>query len=577
MSTDKLGLALSGGGLRASFFHLGVLAQLAECGLLPRIETISAVSGGAIIAALYYVHLKRLLESKKDTEITDADYVDLVHTLNEQFRAATRKNIRLLALADLRANWRLYRRDYTLSDRIAEVYDQLLYRPALGRETPVTMRELRIFPPGQPDFHPYRDNDGRRHKVPVLILNATSLNTGRDWQFTARTMGEPVSYQNGRACFDEIDSVPVRLRRPFDYFQAADPRLRDFPLAKAVAASAAVPGVFPPVVIEGLYRDGEDPICVSLVDGGVHDNQGIDALLAEACTRFIVSDASGQLDFEPCPEPGRLGVLARSGSVLQDQVRYESLHRLIEVHGRDRVAFLHLRKGLGKREIAWINWNGKPYPKRASPPTTEAFGVAPEVQARLAEIRTDLDAFHDTEAFALMCDGYQIAHAEIAHRFGQNGSQPGAWPFLQIQPGLRAPSPRLLKLLRIGRHNVGKILLLDKRLLVPALGAPALTLAWAWISLRDWIAAASIPVSAIAGIAGLVILDWLGRRLGDAKAPEIAAFVRRFKRLARTPLNGYQNIRRFLLRAALPLAGAILVKGYLRWLNPLYLRCGRLR
>ena len=86
---------------------------------------------------------------------------------------------------------------------------------------------------------------------------------------------------------------------------------------------AAVPGFFPPIVIEGLYRDGEDPICVTLVDGGVHDNQGIDALLAERCTRSIVSDASGQMDFDACPEPGRLSVLARSGSVLQDQVRYD--------------------------------------------------------------------------------------------------------------------------------------------------------------------------------------------------------------------------------------------------------------
>jgi predicted acylesterase/phospholipase RssA len=33
-STDKLGLALSGGGFRASLFHIGVLARMAELDLL---------------------------------------------------------------------------------------------------------------------------------------------------------------------------------------------------------------------------------------------------------------------------------------------------------------------------------------------------------------------------------------------------------------------------------------------------------------------------------------------------------------------------------------------------------------
>lgn len=49
----RLGLALSGGGFRASFFHIGVLARLAELDLLRPIEVISTVSGGSIIGALY--------------------------------------------------------------------------------------------------------------------------------------------------------------------------------------------------------------------------------------------------------------------------------------------------------------------------------------------------------------------------------------------------------------------------------------------------------------------------------------------------------------------------------------------
>src|ERR1044071_9116910 len=84
----KLGLALSGGGHRAAFFHIGVLAKLAELGLLRPVQVISTVSGGSIIGALYYLHVKNLLESKADSEITDADYVQVVRAVEREYREA---------------------------------------------------------------------------------------------------------------------------------------------------------------------------------------------------------------------------------------------------------------------------------------------------------------------------------------------------------------------------------------------------------------------------------------------------------------------------------------------------------
>jgi len=48
-----IGLALSGGGSRAIAFHLGCLKALNENGLLKYIDTISSVSGGSVISALY--------------------------------------------------------------------------------------------------------------------------------------------------------------------------------------------------------------------------------------------------------------------------------------------------------------------------------------------------------------------------------------------------------------------------------------------------------------------------------------------------------------------------------------------
>jgi predicted acylesterase/phospholipase RssA len=51
-SPDSLPIALclSGGGFRATFFHLGVVRVLRDLGLLSRITDVFSVSGGSILA-----------------------------------------------------------------------------------------------------------------------------------------------------------------------------------------------------------------------------------------------------------------------------------------------------------------------------------------------------------------------------------------------------------------------------------------------------------------------------------------------------------------------------------------------
>ena len=94
-SSEKIGLILSGGGLRDSFFHIGLLAQMAEQGLLKSVAVISTVSGGSIIGALYYLHLKKILESQSDKEITDHDYIEIIQTIEVGFLKATENNMRI--------------------------------------------------------------------------------------------------------------------------------------------------------------------------------------------------------------------------------------------------------------------------------------------------------------------------------------------------------------------------------------------------------------------------------------------------------------------------------------------------
>lgn len=52
----RIGLALSGGGFRASAFHLGVFRKLRELGLLWKLDLITCVSGGSIAGAFLASH-----------------------------------------------------------------------------------------------------------------------------------------------------------------------------------------------------------------------------------------------------------------------------------------------------------------------------------------------------------------------------------------------------------------------------------------------------------------------------------------------------------------------------------------
>lgn len=49
----KIGIALSGGGYRAAAYHIGTLRALHRLGVLDKVDVISSVSGGSIIAAYY--------------------------------------------------------------------------------------------------------------------------------------------------------------------------------------------------------------------------------------------------------------------------------------------------------------------------------------------------------------------------------------------------------------------------------------------------------------------------------------------------------------------------------------------
>ena len=88
----KVGLALSGGGFRASFYHLGVLACLAERDVLRDVEVLSCVSGGSIVGACYWLKLRQRL--LKPEPMRSESYVELMRELISHFHDAVRANLR---------------------------------------------------------------------------------------------------------------------------------------------------------------------------------------------------------------------------------------------------------------------------------------------------------------------------------------------------------------------------------------------------------------------------------------------------------------------------------------------------
>ena len=126
------------------------------------------------------------------------------------------------------------------------------------------MRDLLIEPKGHEGaFDPDVENPRRQAPVPILLLEATTLNTGHNWRFEAMYMGEPPRQgTTDQSAREDVDKNMILQRTKWADLPEA---CRDFPLGGAVASSACFPGGFPPMLVPGLFDD----LTVELVDGDV--------------------------------------------------------------------------------------------------------------------------------------------------------------------------------------------------------------------------------------------------------------------------------------------------------------------
>src|SRR5687767_10054483 len=65
-SSKAIALTLSGGGFRATLYHLGVVRFLYEAKLLPHVTHITSVSGGSILAAHLVLNWERYTGSEEE-------------------------------------------------------------------------------------------------------------------------------------------------------------------------------------------------------------------------------------------------------------------------------------------------------------------------------------------------------------------------------------------------------------------------------------------------------------------------------------------------------------------------------
>lgn len=202
----RLGLALSGGGFRATIFHLGVLIRLAELDLLRHLHVISSVSGGSILAAHYMLRLKVALEASITGTLSREEYIALVGRVRDEVREliAQQPRCRLFEQpVDVfrmmfmgRTRWRL-----GISHKMSSLYQRFLLRRATGelrgagpddltRGMPLCRMHVRLAALQQlGDIEGFNAGPSRDH-VPKLVLNAATLNTGCKFTFTFSELGD---------------------------------------------------------------------------------------------------------------------------------------------------------------------------------------------------------------------------------------------------------------------------------------------------------------------------------------------------------------------------------------------------
>jgi len=244
-----IALALSGGGFRASLFHLGSLWRLNELGYLPLLDRVSSISGGSITAGLLGLRWRELTFQQNRA-------VDFKERIVDPLRGFCSRTIDVGAVGE---------GIFSPFKSAAEVLEREYVDHLFGR---ATLQDL----PDRPRF----------------VLNATNCGSGVSFRFSKPYAGD---YRIGL------------IRHPGFRVATAVAASSAFPpVLSPVVVKVADPAAFERTEGADLYDQAHLRERLVLTDGGVYDNLGLETvwnryatvLVSDAGAPFAVKDRSGE-------------------------------------------------------------------------------------------------------------------------------------------------------------------------------------------------------------------------------------------------------------------------------------------
>jgi len=383
--TRNVGLALSGGGSRAIAFHLGCLRALYDRGILERVQVLSAVSGGSVIAAMYAYSqgsfedfdksvmallrrgIQRDIALKLANPIVAAKIIATIVLAGSAAaasglsRAALNFGSSVLGLPNSTTIQKKLQAPFPRWASMTTAFESVLRDRVVGNKT--------IGSPRRGDFH--------------VVLNACELRSGSAFRFG--------SVESGCWRYGLIEGNAVNV-------------------AHAVAASAAYPAILPALdeTLKFTDRKGtKSKARVLLTDGGVYDNLGVTCLEPNAPPEFnyshfspdyIVCCDAGQGIFQNYPVPYLWG---------HRMVRaFDSVFRKAQNATQNR---LHLLAATGQIKGFILSYLGQideriPYATADLVRREEVF-----------EYPTDFRAMHGADINRLAKRGEQLTRALLAY------------------------------------------------------------------------------------------------------------------------------------------------------------------